>query len=73
MTETTIKEGMKVKITDAAGVEHVGTISEIEEIETEFMVWATISDIEPPVIERSEHVSKVETWPVKVSDIVQEA
>lgn len=67
-----IETGMKVKITDAAGVEHFGTISVIEEVDTEYLVYATIISIEPPVIDQSKYVTVLTDWAVKSSDIVQE-
>jgi len=66
-----IKEGSKVRITDAASIEHVGTISVIEEVDTEYLVYATIIDIEPSVIDRNKHVTELNGWAVGSSDIIQ--
>lgn len=67
-----IKEGNKVRITDAASVEHIGTISVIEKVDTEYLVYATIVDIEPPVIDHSKHVTELNDWAVRSSDIIRE-
>ena len=66
-----ITKGMKVRITDAASVDHIGTISAIEEVETDDFCWATVVDIELPVLEKGKLVSVLVTWPVAASHIVE--